>query len=107
MSVHACVQLEKKATEMKKKNSCANFELSVDILVKFIGLFQVAFFLCANLWKCVPPTWVLENQESPGILFWHFLESAGKRPLVLESYGNLLNKNQLKNMKCMEGSKEN
>ena len=26
--------------------------------------------------------------ESPGILFWHF---PGKRPLVLESSGNLLN----------------
>ena len=36
---------------------------------------------------------VLENLESPGILFWHFpgLESSGKRPLVLESSGNLLN----------------
>ena len=37
--------------------------------------------------------WVLENLESPGILLWHFpgLESSGKRPLVLESSGNLLN----------------
>ena len=36
---------------------------------------------------------VLENLESPGILLWHFLglESPGKRPLVLESSGNLLN----------------
>ena len=36
---------------------------------------------------------VLENLESPGILSWHFLglESPGKRPLVLESSGNLLN----------------
>ena len=36
---------------------------------------------------------VLENLESPGILFWRFpgLESPGKKPLVLESYGNLLN----------------
>ena len=36
---------------------------------------------------------VLENLESPGILFWYFsrLESPGKRPLVLESSGNLLN----------------
>ena len=35
---------------------------------------------------------VLENLESPGILFWYFpgLESPGKRPLVLESSGNLL-----------------
>ena len=34
---------------------------------------------------------VLENLESPGILFWHFpgLESPGKRPLVLESPGNV------------------
>ena len=34
---------------------------------------------------------VLENLESPGILLWHFpgLESPGKRPLVLESSGNL------------------
>ena len=50
---------------------------------------------------------VLENLESPGILLWHFpgLESPGKRPLVLESPGNLLT--QLKDMKCMEGSKEN
>ena len=47
---------------------------------------------------------VLENLESPGILLWHFpgLESPGKRPLVLESSGNLLN--STKNMKCMEGS---
>ena len=36
---------------------------------------------------------VLENLESPGILFWHFpgQESPGKNPLVLESSGNLLN----------------
>ena len=36
---------------------------------------------------------VLENLESPGILLWHFpgLESPGKRPLVLESSGNVLN----------------
>ena len=36
---------------------------------------------------------VLENLESPGILLWHFpgLESPGKRVLVLESSGNLLN----------------
>ena len=36
---------------------------------------------------------MLENLESPGILLWHFpgLESPGKRPLVLESSGNLLN----------------
>ena len=36
---------------------------------------------------------VLENLESPGILLRHFpgLESRGKRPLVLESSGNLLN----------------
>ena len=33
------------------------------------------------------------------------LESPGKWPLVLESSGNLLN--ATKNMKCMEGSKEN
>ena len=35
---------------------------------------------------------VLANLESPGILLWHFpgLESPGKRPLVLESSGNLL-----------------
>ena len=50
---------------------------------------------------------VLENLESHGILLWHFpgLESPGKRPLVLESSGNLLN--STKNMKCMEGSREN
>ena len=36
---------------------------------------------------------VLENLESPGILLCHFpgLESPGKRSLVLESSGNLLN----------------
>ena len=35
---------------------------------------------------------VLEILESPGILLWHFpvLESPGKKPLVLESSGNLL-----------------
>ena len=50
---------------------------------------------------------VQENLESPGILLWHFpgLESPGKRLLVLERSGNLLN--STKNMKCMEGSKEN
>ena len=50
---------------------------------------------------------VLENLESPGILLWHFpgLESPGKKPLVLETPGNLLN--STKNMKCMEGSNEN
>ena len=50
---------------------------------------------------------VLENLESPGIWLWHFpgLESPGKKPLVLESPGNLLN--STKNMKCMEGNKEN
>ena len=50
---------------------------------------------------------VLENLESPGIWLWHFpgLESPGKKPLVLESPGNLLN--STKNMKCMEGTKEN
>ena len=42
---------------------------------------------------------VLENLESPGILFCHFsgLESAGKRPLVLESAGNLLNSTKCSN----------
>ena len=52
---------------------------------------------------------VLENLESPGILLWHFpgLESPGKKPLVQESSGNLLNSTQLKNIKCMEYSKEN
>ena len=36
---------------------------------------------------------LLEILESPGILLGHFpgLESPGKRPLVLESFGNLLN----------------
>ena len=40
---------------------------------------------------------VLENLESPGIFLWHFpgLESPGKRPLVLESPGNLLNSTKL------------
>ena len=49
----------------------------------------------------------LENLESPGILLCHFpgLESPGKGPLVLESSGNLLH--STKNMKCMDGSKEN
>ena len=39
---------------------------------------------------------VLENLESPGILLWHFpgLQSPGKRPLVLESSGNLLHATQ-------------
>ena len=45
--------------------------------------------------------------KSTWILLWHFpgLESPGKRPLVLESSGNLLN--LAKNVKHMEGSKEN
>ena len=51
---------------------------------------------------------VQENLVSPGILLWHFpgLESPGKRLLVLESSGNLLNSSK-KNMKCMVDSKEN
>ena len=50
---------------------------------------------------------VLENLESPGILLWLFpgLQSPGKRPLVLESSGNLLN--STKKYLVMEGSKEN
>ena len=50
---------------------------------------------------------VLENLESPGILLYHFpgLESPGKKLLVLESSGNLLNPR--KNEKCMADSKEN
>ena len=36
---------------------------------------------------------------------WKVLESPGKRPLVLESPGNMWN--AAKNMNCMEGSKEN
>ena len=50
---------------------------------------------------------VLENLESPGILFWHLpgLESPGRKPLVLKSSRNLLNLN--KKLKSMEGSKEN
>ena len=49
---------------------------------------------------------VLENLESQWN-FIHFpgLESPGKRLLVLESSGNLLNSTE--NMKCMEGSKGN
>ena len=52
--------------------------------------------------------WVLENLESFGILLWPFpgLESPGKRLLVLESSGNLLNSSK-KKMKCMADSKEN
>ena len=53
-------------------------------------------FVCLAAVKAVDFTGfvrVLENLESPGILLWHFpgLESPGKRPLVLESSGNLLN----------------
>ena len=39
---------------------------------------------------------------------WNFIMAfswTGKRPVVLKSSGNLLN--STKNMKCMEGSKEN
>ena len=51
---------------------------------------------------------VLENLESPGLLFWHFpgLESPGKYDhwswKVLEICWT-----QLEDMKCMDGSKEN
>ena len=40
---------------------------------------------------------VLENLQSPGILLWNFpgQESPGKRPLVLESSGNLLNSTKI------------
>ena len=38
-------------------------------------------------------TGFVQVPESPGILLWHFpgLSSPGKRPLVLESFGNLFN----------------
>jgi len=51
---------------------------------------------------------VQENLVSPEILLWHFpgLKSPGKRLLVLESSGNLLNSSK-KDMKCMVDSKEN
>ena len=63
-----------------------------------------------NPWGRTPKTGfvqVLENLESPGILLWHFpgLENPGKRLLVVESSGNLLN--STKHIKCMEDSKEN
>ena len=63
--------------------------------------------LCVREWKATGFEGVLENLESPEILLWHFpgLESPGKRPLVLESSGNLLNSTE--NMKCTEGSKNN
>ena len=46
---------------------------------------------------------VLENQESPGIL-WRFsgLESLGKGLLVLESAGNLLNSSKEYEMYCRQ-----
>ena len=48
--------------------------------------------------------WVLESR---GILLWHFpgLESPGKRPLVLDSPGNLLN--STKKYEVMQDSREN
>ena len=67
------------------------------------------YIVCLAVLGCSNPGFVrvLENLESPGILLWHFpgLESPGKMPLVLESSGNPLN--STKDMKCMEGSKEN
>ena len=56
--------------------------------------------MASNKRVCVGP-------GKPGILFWDFpgLESPGKWPLILESSGNLLN--STKNIKCMEGCKEN
>ena len=66
-------------------------------LVKVAGYWPRSFF--ASLWTSTSSlsitgfVRVLENLESPGILLWHFpgLESPGKRPLVLEYPGNLLN----------------
>ena len=45
---------------------------------------------CTEFSKRLPG--FIRDLESPGILLWHFpgLESPGKRPLVLESSGNLL-----------------
>jgi len=50
---------------------------------------------------------VLESMESPVILLWQFpgLECPGKRQLVLENSGNLLNSS--KKLKFMVNSKEN
>ena len=60
----------------------------------------------------------VHGSQSPGkpVKSWNFImafsrtgkswkESSGKKPLVLERSRNLLN--STKNMKCMEGSKEN
>ena len=46
--------------------------------------------------RCTGFIQVHENLERPGILLWHFpgLESPGKRLLVLESSGNLLNSSE-------------
>ena len=67
----------------------------------------MVLFAKKHIFQCAGFVRVLENLESPGILLWHFpgLESPGKKPLVLESPGNLLN--STKKMKCMKGSKEN
>ena len=68
-------------------------QLFTSVSLKVVDIYLVALWLGQY-----PPLFtgfvrVRENLESPGILFWHFpgLESPGKRPLVLESSGNLLN----------------
>ena len=56
--------------------TCNNIRANVNAVFLFIKTSQFSFI------------WVLENTESPGI---PGLSSPGKRPLALESSGNLLN----------------
>ena len=60
---------------------------------------QLSIDSCCSSHLCLFPqdfqiiTGFIQVLENPGILLWHFpgLESPGKRPLVLESFRNLLN----------------
>ena len=65
-----------------------------DVMVALREVFSFKSTKRSNLavTVCTGLVRVLENLESPGILFWHFpgLENKGKWPLVLESPGNLL-----------------
>ena len=64
------------------------------IMIKIIQLSSVDFYYKSVHNQMITGlVRVIENVESPGILLRHFpgLESPGKRPLVLESSGNLLN----------------
>ena len=82
-------------TSVKEKLPNFDVKLNKPLIIIIQNKACVGLSFSTNLLQIHNPGFVrvLENLESPGILIWHFpgLESPGKRGLVLESSGNLLN----------------